>query len=115
MDSEALAVGLRVVAAGLLVCAFALIGELVKPKRFAGIFSAAPSVALASLVVLLVSEGSGHVQLELEGMVLGAVAFVGCTVLGAVAVRRMGALRASLIEVAAWVAVAGAAYLVLLR
>ena len=76
MDSEVLAVGLRVVAAGLLVCVFALIGELVKPKRFAGIFSAAPSVALASLVVVLVTEGSGNLRLELEGMILGAVAFV---------------------------------------
>ena len=115
MSGQLLAVGLRVVAAGVLVCLFALIGELVKPKRFAGIFSAAPSVALASLVVLLVSKGAGHVQVELAGMVLGAVAFVGCTALGAVVIKRVSALSASLIEIGAWVAVAGGAYLVVLR
>lgn len=115
MAIELLAVGLRVVAPGALVCAFAMLGELVKPKRFAGIFSAAPSVALASLVVLLLSEGRSHVRVELEGMVAGAIAFVACTALGALAIRRMGALRASLVEVGAWAAVAGAAYLLVLR
>ena len=115
MATELLVVGLRVVVAGALVCAFAMLGELVKPKRFAGIFSAAPSVALASLVVVLLSEGPGHIRLELEGMVAGAVAFVICTILGAFAIRRMGALRASLVEVGAWVVVAGGAYLLVLR
>lgn len=115
MNSEVFAVAVRVVAAGVLVSVFALAGELVRPKRFAGIFSAAPSVALASLVVLLVTEGAGRVRLELEGMILGAVAFVGCTVLGAVAIRRVGALKASLIEVGTWLAVAGGGYLVVLR
>lgn len=115
MTNEALPIVVRVLAAGVLVCVFALVGELVKPKRFAGIFSAAPSVALASLVVVLVSEGPGKLRLELEGMVLGAVAFVGCTVVGAVAIRRLGALKASLIEVGTWVVVAGGAYLLVRR
>ena len=113
--ASVLAIAVRVVAAGLLVCAFALVGELVKPKRFAGIFSAAPSVALASLVVLLISEGVGHVRVELEGMIVGAVAFVGCTAVGAFVIRRVGALKASLIEVGTWAVVAGGVYLVVLR
>ncbi len=115
MTGEILAIGLRVVAAGVLVCAFAVVGELVKPKRFAGIFSAAPSVALASLVVLLVTEGTGRLRPELEGMIVGAVAFVVATMFGVFVIRRAGALRASLLEVGVWVAVAGTGYLLVLR
>jgi len=32
-----------------IVAAFAIIGDLLKPKSFAGLFGAAPSVALATL------------------------------------------------------------------
>ncbi len=115
MTDEVFAVALRVLAAGLLVCAFSLIGELVKPKRFAGIFCGAPSVAVASLAVVMIAEGLGPARLELEGMILGAVAFTGCAILGAVVIRRLGALKASLVQVAAWIALAGGAYLVALR
>ncbi|MEA2502248.1 MAG: hypothetical protein QOD01_2359, partial [Actinomycetota bacterium] len=41
--------GLKAVNGGLFVVAFALVSEALKPKRFAGLFSAAPSVALANL------------------------------------------------------------------
>ena len=40
MADQAAAIAIRVVAAGLLVCVFSVLGEVVKPKRFAGIFSA---------------------------------------------------------------------------
>lgn len=75
-DSELLMTAARVLAAGMLVCTFALIGELAKPKQVAGIFSAAPSVALASLLVLLVGGRHADLQPELRAMAAGAVAFV---------------------------------------
>jgi hypothetical protein len=39
----------RAVSGGILVSAFAVLGDVLKPKRFAGLFAAAPSVALATL------------------------------------------------------------------
>ena len=41
----------RALAGGSFVVAFALIGEAAHPKSFSGLFSAAPSVALAGLLV----------------------------------------------------------------
>jgi uncharacterized membrane protein (GlpM family) len=39
---------LRFVIGGMVVSLFALLSDLLKPKSFAGLFEAAPSVALAS-------------------------------------------------------------------
>src|SRR5438270_257458 len=43
--------GFKGLLGGVAVVAFSLIGEAGHPKRFAGLFSAAPSVALAGMVV----------------------------------------------------------------
>jgi hypothetical protein len=40
--------GLRMVVGGLFVVAFAVVAELVEPKKFAGLFSAAPAVVRAA-------------------------------------------------------------------
>ena len=40
---------LRFVIGGLVVSSFAVLGDMLKPKSFAGLFGAAPSVALATL------------------------------------------------------------------
>jgi hypothetical protein len=41
----------RFLLGGALVSAFALFGDVVRPKRLAGLFAAAPSVALATLAL----------------------------------------------------------------
>ena len=64
----------RFLAGGILVCLFALISEVCKPKQFAGLFSAAPSVLLAGLVLTLLFKRAwekllaprGNVELMLE-------------------------------------------------
>ncbi len=48
----------KALAGGGLVVAFALLSEALSPKRFAGLFSAAPAVALAGLSVVLLDKGS---------------------------------------------------------
>jgi hypothetical protein len=48
----------RFIIGGAIVSAFASIGDLLKPKSFAGLFGAAPSVALATLAMTIVSDGS---------------------------------------------------------
>lgn len=59
---------------GLIVSAFALISDLLKPKTFAGLFGAAPSVALASLGLTVMGEGSKTASIEARSMIIGAVA-----------------------------------------
>lgn len=59
---------------------FAITGELWKPKTFAGLFGAAPSVAIVSLAMASSSKGSGYVAIEARSMLVGACAlFVYCS------------------------------------
>src|SRR5579875_2350832 len=85
----------RAVVAGLLVVVFAVVGEVVKPKRFAGVFGAAPAVALANLALVVAVQGTSKAQHEATAMVGGAVAFVVACAVGVVAVRRWHAVRGS--------------------
>lgn len=66
---------LRALIGGIVVSAFAIVGDLLKPKRFAGLFAAAPSVALASLGLTVASKGKAYTALEARSMVGGAIAF----------------------------------------
>jgi len=54
---------------------FAVLGDLFKPKSFAGLFGAAPSVALASLGLTVASDGSRFAATEAGSMIAGAIAF----------------------------------------
>lgn len=66
---------LRVVLGGVVVSFFAMLGDLLKPKSFAGLFSAAPSVALATLALAVKQHGATYASVEGRSMILGAVAF----------------------------------------
>jgi cbb3-type cytochrome oxidase subunit 1 len=66
---------LRVLAGGMAVSAFALAGDLLEPKTFAGLFGAAPSVALATLILTISKDGREYASLEARSMILGAIAF----------------------------------------
>jgi hypothetical protein len=56
------------------VSAFALIGDLL-PKSFAGLFGAAPSMALATLGLTIATDGAAFAATEARSMIVGAVAF----------------------------------------
>jgi hypothetical protein len=64
----------RFVAGGLIVSAFAILGDVLRPKSFAGLFGAAPSIALATLTMATFKEGSAYVSIEGRSMILGAIA-----------------------------------------
>jgi len=49
-------------------------GDLFRPKSFAGIFGAAPSVALATLTLTIAQKGPQYAGIEARSMILGAVA-----------------------------------------
>jgi hypothetical protein len=106
---------IKAINGGLFVVAFALVGEMAKPKRFAGLFSAAPSIALANLVVIAVSKGATDAQQQSTGMVVGAVALVAACALGVPLITRLKALRGSLAICAAWLLLAEVGYLAVLR
>jgi hypothetical protein len=65
---------LRFLAGGIAVSIFAALGDTLRPKSFAGLFGAAPSVALATLIMTLSQKGSAYVALEGRSMVVGAIA-----------------------------------------
>ncbi|MGA9799070.1 MAG: hypothetical protein WBQ68_08660 [Terriglobales bacterium] len=65
----------RFLVGGVVVSAFAVIGDLLKPKSFAGLFGAAPSVALATLGLTVATEGVSYAATEARSMMAGAVAF----------------------------------------
>ena len=66
---------IRFLVGGVVVSAFALLGDVVEPKSFAGLFSAAPSVALATLSLTIAQHGRAYASDEARSMMLGAVAF----------------------------------------
>lgn len=107
-------IALKAVDGGLLVVVFALVGEVLKPKRFAGLFGAAPSVALANLAVIALAEGIGAARVSATGMVAGGVAMVLSCVVGVPAVRRFGALAGSVAIWGAWLVAASAVYTTLM-
>ena len=99
---------IRFFAGGLIVSLFALIGDIIRPKSFAGLFGAAPSVALVSLSLAFSSHGGAYVSIEGRSMILGAIAFalysfLVCQLLMRV---RCSALTATAGATVAWLAVA---------
>lgn len=67
-------VAIRFIAGGLVVSAFALLGDVLRPKSFAGLFGAAPSIALVSLALAIVTHGPEYAATEAFSMIAGAVA-----------------------------------------
>jgi hypothetical protein len=65
----------RFLIGGTLVSAFALVGDAVHPKSFAGLFGAAPSIALAILGLTVATEGRDYAAIEARSMIAGAIAF----------------------------------------
>lgn len=66
---------LRILIGGLIVSAFAVLGDLFEPKSFAGLFGAAPSVALATLTLTIATDGKIYAATETHSMMAGAAAF----------------------------------------
>jgi hypothetical protein len=64
----------RFLAGGIVVSAFAVLGDVLRPKSFAGLFGAAPSVALATLSLALWKEGGAYASIEGRSMILGSFA-----------------------------------------
>lgn len=66
----------RIIIGGVVVSAFAILGDLLKPKSFAGLFGAAPSIALATVAMTVADHGRAYTSTEARSMILGAIAFL---------------------------------------
>jgi hypothetical protein len=65
----------RFLVGGAVISGFALLGDVLRPKSFAGLFGAAPSIALATVGMTIADKGKNYVSVEARSMVLGAIAF----------------------------------------
>lgn len=103
----------KAVDGGLFVALFAVLGEMMHPKRFAGIFGASPAIALANLLTIALAEGDAAARSAATGMIAGAVALAAACPAAIPAVRRWGAVRGSAVLWGVWIAVGAAAGLAL--
>jgi uncharacterized membrane protein (GlpM family) len=99
---------IRFLVGGAVVCIFSLAGDVLRPKGFAGLFSAAPSVALATLALTVYRQGTSYAALEARSMMLGSVGLfvyaIACVYL--MAKRHMKAGAAGALMLLLWAAVA---------
>ena len=91
-----------------MVSGFAVLGSLFKPKTFAGLFGAAPSAAIATVILTLLKKGPAYAALEARSMLAGAFAlFCYCiVVIFSLEKRSLPALPSTLFSMAAWFCVA---------
>jgi hypothetical protein len=94
--------GIRVLAGGVLVVAFSMLSDALKPKMFAGLFGAAPSVATASLLVTGLAVGAAKDQKYAMGMIVGAIGLMFYSVAAAILVKHLGSVVGSILAWAAW-------------
>lgn len=99
---------IRFLIGGFMVSVFSVISDLFKPKTFAGLFGAAPSVALASLALTITTQGKAIAATEARSMIVGAIAFlVYACALSLIVLRfRLSALLVFLPGLLVWLAAA---------
>jgi hypothetical protein len=66
----------RFLVGGFFVSVLASLGDVFRPKSFAGLFAAAPSIALATMGLTIAARGRVYAATEARSMMAGAAAFV---------------------------------------
>ena len=107
---------LRFLAGGIAVSAFAALGDAIRPRTFAGLFGAAPSIALATILIVLSAQGAHFASVEARSMVLGALAMAAYSWTTYALIRKFGmsSLAATTAALAVWFAAAFGATAVLI-
>jgi Protein of unknown function (DUF3147) len=106
---------LRFLIGGIIVSLFAVLGDVLGPKSFAGLFGAAPSIALATPGLTVHQHGVVYAAQEARSMEIGAVAFfVYATVTGTVLARfKTGTMLTTILLLPIWFAVSLGLYVCL--
>jgi hypothetical protein len=107
----------RFLIGGAVVSAFSALGDVLKPKSFAGLFGAAPSVALATLALTIATDGPSYAANETRSMIAGALAmFVyASAVLWVMFKYKPPALLVSTSLIAAWLVTSFGIWFLVLR
>jgi len=97
---------LRFLIGGTFVTAFSFLGDIFRPKSFAGLFGAAPSIALATLALTVATNGKIYAASEAHTMIAGAAGFFlyASAVSWMMMHRNFSALRATVSMMAVWFA-----------
>jgi uncharacterized membrane protein (GlpM family) len=99
---------IRFIVGGAVVSVFALIGDVLRPKSFAGLFGAAPSVALVSLALATSIHGPEYVSIQAMSMLSGAAALLAFSFATCHLLKRtqLSAALATVLALPVWFAVA---------
>ncbi len=91
---------------GLIVSAFALLSDLLRPRTFSGIFGAAPTVALSTLGITFFMGQAAKVATEGRSMLLAALALFVYALLTRIFLKRkrISALPSAFIAYLGWFA-----------
>lgn len=102
---------------GVIVTIFAVLGDLFRPKSFAGLFGSAPSVALATLALTSAEHDNFYLSVEGESMVAGAVAMaVYSQLVSWLMIRyKMHALLVTVLAILPWFCVSFGLWAIFLR
>lgn len=115
--SDLAELALRFAIGGIVVSAFSAIGSVLRPKTFAGLFGAAPSVALATLALTFHKNGHAYAAIEGRFMLLGALALAAYAWVAAMILfrARHNTLLVASLSLLVWVSVAFGLWALLLR
>jgi hypothetical protein len=107
----------RFIIGGLVVSLFAAFADALKPKSFAGLFAAAPSVAIGTLGLTILSEGKLFAAVEARSMIFGAIAlfFYPMVAMRLMMKYKLNAASAASSAIAVWMICAIGAWYILLR
>lgn len=95
---------IRFLVGGTVVSFFAMLGDVLRPKSFAGLFAAAPSVALATLSLTIHKSGRMYASQEANSMLFGSAAFVLYAYIASLILRRhqLSARATTVVLMPAW-------------
>jgi hypothetical protein len=98
----------RFLVGGVAVSAFSMLGDILRPKSFAGLFGAAPSVALATLGIAVYRSGAGYAAQQIWAMTAGAIALAVYSVFVCQLLIRawLRAVAATFLSLVVWLVVA---------
>jgi hypothetical protein len=108
---------IRFLIGGAVVSVFAMAGGLFKPTSFAGLFGAAPSIALATLGLAIAKDGRLYASTECRSMMAGALALGAYSLLVVQLLMRyrISALVATLSSIIFWLGIAFGLWSIFLR
>lgn len=103
---------LRFLVGGAVVSLFAMLGDVLRPKSFAGLFGAAPSVAIVSLALATYGHGPEYVSVQATTMLAGATALLGFSVAMCHLIKRcdLSAIVATSLSFPVWLLIAFGLY-----